>query len=376
MLWTDLQTMNEFFELDPVNEDFYEVYVTLLERPFQLHVISVKVFNEVYYQMTRMAYDHPLPTALDSYVADIKANLGWSYSAELVMTMVYFLTLLADRKLRLHKFFDKDVIDKFKACLYWKPFRNRCIEIKSRRYRTNSLSYKFNPRPNPVNLFKDKYIRWSEITQKFDLSCIEHVINLWNDINDQREIALLIKGSMSSIFGCERQRTEYQQVTRFIDKYLGEEKSLLLMKEVTLEARKSIKEKDIESQRAEKRRLLGRIEELKEEVDRLNALLEKKKRNGTARKFTLVEIVNYCKNCVEWRNVEHIVAMLNKLLRQIGTEEDSALVDSIETEFRNRIYGNVFNNPQITMESPQINGPINEIHSNQSVQLGGHSDEG
>lgn len=368
--------MDEFFELDPVNEDFYEVYVTLLEAPFQLQVNSVKVFNEVYYQMTRMVYEHPFPADLSKYVADIKANLGWSYSAELVMTMAHFLAMLADRKQRLNRFFDKAITDKFENCQYWEQFNRRVEKFKKRRNRSKYISYKFEPRPKPVSSFKDKYIRWSEITQNFDLSCIEHVINLWNDINDQREIALLIKGSMSSIFGCERQRTKYHQVTRFIDKYFGEEKSLLLMKEVTLEARKSIKEEDIESQRAEKRRLLGRIEELKEEVDRLNALLEKKKRNGTARKFTLVEIVNYCKNCVEWRNVEHIVAMLNKLLRQIGTEEDSALVDSIETEFRNRIHGNVFNNPQITMESPQINGPINEIHSNQSVQLGGHSDEG
>jgi hypothetical protein len=34
--------------------------------------------------------------------------------------------------------------------------------------------------------------------------------------------------------------------------------------------------------------------------------------------------------------------MLNKLLRRIGTKEDSDLVDSIETEFFNRRYGNTY----------------------------------
>lgn len=33
--------------------------------------------------------------------------------------------------------------------------------------------------------------------------------------------------------------------------------------------------------------------------------------------------------------------MLNKLLRQVATNEDSELVDSIEEEFKNRIRGNI-----------------------------------
>ena len=76
-----------------------------------------------------------------------------------------------------------------------------------------------------------------------------------------------------------------------------------------------------------------------------NDLQEKKQQNGTARKFTLVEIVDYCKKCVEWRNAESIVAMLNKLLGRIATPEDSDLVDSIETEFFNRRVGNNYYAP-------------------------------
>ena len=68
-------------------------------------------------------------------------------------------------------------------------------------------------------------------------------------------------------------------------------------------------------------------------------MLDKKNETGKERRFTLVEIVEYCKRCVEWRNVESIVAMLNKLLRRIATDEDSELIDSIEVEFMNRKYG-------------------------------------
>ena len=96
MLWTDKETMDEFFELDPINEDFYEVFVTFREEPFGVQLDAVKVFNEVYYQVTRMVYEHTLPADLPKFVNDIKANLGWSYGARLVISMGYFLFLLSD----------------------------------------------------------------------------------------------------------------------------------------------------------------------------------------------------------------------------------------------------------------------------------------
>ena len=74
MLWTDLKMMDEFFELDPLNESFYEVFVTLREEPFDVQTDGVKVFNEVYYQVTRMVYEHPLPIDLPKYINEIKAN--------------------------------------------------------------------------------------------------------------------------------------------------------------------------------------------------------------------------------------------------------------------------------------------------------------
>ena len=54
--------MDEFFQLDPVNEAFFEVLVTLREEPFAVHTDEVKVFNEVYYQVTRMMFErnHPI----------------------------------------------------------------------------------------------------------------------------------------------------------------------------------------------------------------------------------------------------------------------------------------------------------------------------
>jgi len=73
------------------------------------------------------------------------------------------------------------------------------------------------------------------------------------------------------------------------------------------------------------------IRELEEKNARLNALLFKK-RKGQVVTFTLIQIVDYCKGCVEWADVKPVVMMLNKLLRRIGKEKDYDLVDSIEAK--------------------------------------------
>ena len=53
-LWTDLDTMDEFFKLDPVNEDFYETFMIMREEPnyyqagrFLTEVLNGKWFEEV-----------------------------------------------------------------------------------------------------------------------------------------------------------------------------------------------------------------------------------------------------------------------------------------------------------------------------------------
>ena len=91
--------------------------------------------------------------------------------------------------------------------------------------------------------------------------------------------------------------------------------------------------------------------------------------------FTLSEIVENAKNCVEWEEAKSIVWLLNKMLRGRGSREDFEQVDSIEQEFRQRTYGNVFQNPQITMPGAQFQGAMYEIRGNQNVNLGGSSHE-
>ncbi len=344
MLWTDKETMDEFFELDPINEDFYEVFVTFREEPFGVQLDAVKVFNEVYYQVTRMVYEHALPADLPKFVNDIKANLGWSYGARLVISMGYFLFLLSDStKNPINRLTMSRISLNYHHYPYWQPLKE-CYERL--RVLQRSSKYSFVPCPNNATEFKGKYIQWSTITQKYNLSCIEHVLNLWPKIEDKCEIANMIKESLSSGSFISRYGNDYKQIYRFFDQYFKEDSLTLTCAE---DSPKYYTYKDYQklSEKAESEMsaLQKRISELESENESLKALLEKKKINGKARRFTLVEIVDYCKGRVEWDDAKDIVAMLNRLLRKKGTQEDSDLVDSIEEEFRQRRYGNTFNAP-------------------------------
>ena len=324
MLWTEKNHMDEFFELDTINEEFYEVFVTLREEPFGVQMDAVKIFNEVYYQITRMAFEHPLSDDLSKYISDIKANMGWNYSAELVMSMAYFMISLIGKNTRpFNRFFTKSINEKFFGCLYWKPFKRRFEKLKKSK---RKMEYDFAPCPNPVDEFRGKYIRWSAITHRYDLSCIEHVINLWSDVSDQREIVCMIKDSMNPIFGENIQKTEIKQISRFIEKYLHETPE----QENTfpINTRLAVINAQLSNQRQ-------RLAELEAENARLKSLLDSNTK-GKGRKFALVQIVDYCKERVEWKEAEMVVYMLNKLLRLEGTTEDYELVDSIEEEFKRR----------------------------------------
>ena len=71
------------------------------------------------------------------------------------------------------------------------------------------------------------------------------------------------------------------------------------------------------------------------------------------------DMVAYCKQCVTWEDAKPIVTMLKKLHGGTGTDEYAELVDSIETEFKNRKYGNTYIEEQTVIPSvgnykPQI----------------------
>lgn len=355
MLWTDFKTMDQFYELDPVNKDFCEVLMTLHEKPFDVKSDEVRVFNELYYQMTRMMYERPAPRDLAKYRLDIMRNLGWNYSVELIMSMLYFMnSLIEKRELRLNRFFAITIEEQYSKCLYWKPFKDCYNGIR----RQERLAYDFPPRPVSPSVLADKYVPWKEITNDYDANAIKEILSLWDNVLARRILVKMIRLSFSSTsprlrLAFNRQINSIEQTELF-----GKENN----KDDNSEWENRINELDSKLLVLEKENAVFQqlTQDLQADNARLKALLEEKNIHGEARKFTLVEIVNYCKDCVEWNNADSIVSMLYRLLLANGcTQEDIEMVKSIETEFKNRKYGNTYIKEQTVIPSvgnykPQI----------------------
>lgn len=367
MLWRELPTMDFFFTLDPINEFLYETFISLSEKPFSLKADAVKVFNEVYYQVTRMVYEHPMPSDLQFYVSDVKGNLGWNYSAELVMSMAYQIISLMEQKTRpLNKFFTKAISATYGGSIYWRPFKRCFVVLKKKKVTT---IHDFLPRPIMADELRAMFVRWSIITNNYDLGAIEHVLNLWSTMADKRIVAEMIKESAANLVDDEKM----DQLLRFFSQcvlpepFEDEEEYDRCMEPLSTVIQY---EDEIAQLRKENNDLKSRIAELELDNERLASMKNGKRAAEGEKQFSLTLLVEYCKNRVRWEDVKDIVAMLNFLMRGECTKEQSAMVDGVEEEFKKRIMGNQYINPNITMQQPHFEGSVYDLHDNDNVKIG------
>ena len=287
-----------------------------------------------------MVFSHPMPSELDKYVSEIKSDLGWSYSATLVMSMVYFLYDLSDLDSQaLNKHFLKRIREAYGGPMYWMPFRKLAEMMKRKKMK---MEYRFRPQPYPATEFTTLYVDWSTSTRSYQLSCIEHVLNLWSDIEDKETIANMIMDSMSCNVLYHPQGMECEQVRRFLSKYIDDRKDEHVAWNARQAAMLAQSEQRQQQFNQEKRALLGRIAEQDAEIIRLKTLLSDKKNEGKERRFTLVQIIDYCKNdCPDYQSARPIEHMLLSLLFCEASPEEQELIKSIPDHFREKLYGNI-----------------------------------
>lgn len=248
-LWTDKEDLTDFFHLDEVNEEFYDVLCELKDATQLGDIDEVKLFNEVYYQATRIVFERPMPDDLPRYILDIKGNVGKEISAELVMTMVYHLLILiriTDRPI--NKFYISLIRDKLYRSIYWKPFKHCFEKLKKE---GKHLSYTFKPCPYPANVIRyNCIISWDVITNDYELSYIETVMNLWEDIREKYTLATMIESSMVRRFRGKEYVLKKEQIHKFFLQYLNDcemkQKQALKERELMEEAKN--KENALENQ--------------------------------------------------------------------------------------------------------------------------------
>ncbi len=216
---------------------------------------------------------------------------------------------------------------------FWRPFWKLSLSLKKLKL---YIKYDFKPNPVPVKYLADKYVRWNEITSNYDTDTILEIFNLWHNIDEKKFIDRLIETNVK--FKSSEIREKYNHISKLLKESLyginekTKTKTDLEDRLKELDNKVLLYEKDKKAQQKH-------IEEIEADNLRLKTLLERKRETGKDRRFTLVQIVEYSKKCVTWDEAKPIVAMLNKLLRKIRTDEDDELVDSIEEEFINRTYG-------------------------------------
>lgn len=346
LLWTDKTSMEEFLS-EPINERLYDIYVELrsMSTSVKNERRPLKLFNEIYYQLTRFEYENELDFDLEKYTQDIKANMGILHSS-----MFVFIMIIAFLRLRQN---NTEATTHFKNVLLTKRFRfghwdnmSRLNEMMLDRKATYEVD--LNPHPRNVKDLDGELLRWDEITNNFDSSSIKEVLNLWSTNEEKIEVLHLIENAYIRIRRRVARRFEervnYAPPTLdndfFQDIYseLGDKKDYQdLATEELLPPSPTYAELEEENYNLKKK-----IAHLESDNERLrserNPLRTRKNRE---RAFTLKLIVDYCKKHLELDKASTIVAMLNKFLRDARdyTQEECDLVDSIEIEYVNRKYG-------------------------------------
>lgn len=217
MLWTEKKTMDEFFELAPENRTFYIAIITS-DFPSSFTNDPVRIFNEVYYLMTRIIYEQPQPSELDRYYIEAKNQFKWRCGADVVMTLVYCLLNLTRKHVDSHyKDFVQAINESFCGCVSWIDITSHLYLIKQDGRRFN---YSFFPRPMGLGWFEGTFISWSDITRNFDIECIEQVISLWEYPEEKMEIAMMMRDSLDFRIFSRKSASEHNEVLRILNKYI------------------------------------------------------------------------------------------------------------------------------------------------------------
>lgn len=351
-LWTDKETMDEIYRLEPINEDFFEVFEEFWNDPIFDSKGDLRIFNEVYYQATRLVFEKPNCEELKDYIADAKANLGSNSGAMLVMTMVYYLLLLLDNdeERRMIAVHTKPLRNWCLSSPYWKPFKH-CFERLRKENR--NVTYSFEPTPLPAEEIYWKYLINSELTQGYDMEAIGLIIGLWKDKYQRAVIARKILDSMAVNLYSMVDIAKRKQLENYVKECVNSIKRKNKAAKSATNKETEIKSidtdklaKENEVLRRANADLMKRLQLMVSESEsRVDSPTNDSASKDSERAFTLKHIVDYCKNCVEWSDAKAVVAMLNKMLRHVGTQEESTLVDSIEEHFRNIHHGNTYNAP-------------------------------
>lgn len=189
-IYRDKAELDEFLNNNPLNEALYDVFLEVKDSYYLLKISAEAIFNEVYYQCTRLMLDPHPETRVWDYLNDAKNNTGWRYTSDLVFSMVYAVFSLQPEITKPIKRFLRYLEGKsLNECYFpafqemvnqWNGYLNGQKVAEPRKFQSD---FKFFPEP-PEKL-EQKFIIWSNVTKNYNQDRIRMIVNLWDDKEDR-----------------------------------------------------------------------------------------------------------------------------------------------------------------------------------------------
>ena len=369
LLWTNIESIDDFPRMSK-DQSYYDllVKVQMYTNYYYSERKTVQIMNEAFYQVTKIVYEKNNSTFFPDVLLEIKSKI--EYQADQLNVLILIYAILLSTK------YDHDSNRKCSNVIgeyLRQPYPDIVKLVLQFTSKEKNKFLKLKPKPCAVNELKGLFIKWDYVTRDFNVNTIGKLLKLWNSNKDRLEVLNLL----------EREYTIFRNSLRFIsegmdaqippiadfDYFIKGRKALEGESHVITATKKEAAPSRTYNDLCETIKLLkNKISEIESDNERLrskqNSVLPQKDQERT---FSLSLIVDYCKKNLTYKEASIVSKMLNKFLRDARdyTDEECAMVDSIDGLFLNRTLGNI----QITMNSPQIQD-FYRITGNENVNLG------
>lgn len=210
-VYTDRRNLDDFLRDDELNKELYKVYLRVKDHPYYFKFDAEKAFNEAYYIATlAMNEPHPELDVREWWYA-AKRDIGWAYSANLIMSMVYAILSLQSEKPDTIDY----VLEIMKNTNYGEdhfPAYKELVENHPFRYNSD-----FSIRPNSVSELQNATIKWQNVTEEFDQETIRELVAIFPTKEERLRLIDLIEQRQNELTPADMGFLDSKYSTHMID---------------------------------------------------------------------------------------------------------------------------------------------------------------
>lgn len=190
LVYTDRLTLDDFLSENELNKELYKVYLEIKDIPYYFKFDAEKAFNEAYYIATLVMNDPHPELNVREWLWIAKADMGWRYAANLVMSMVYAILYLQAERPEKIDYILKLMEGQDYGEDYFGYFQGLAKSHKER-YNSDLL-----PNPQSVEVIKRTLFDWNQITNDYDQETIRKIVELFRSKEEKLKIIDTIEDKM------------------------------------------------------------------------------------------------------------------------------------------------------------------------------------